>query len=477
MPEITTKPIFQAAPPATRGAQAFNGTVAPSNIPDTPGGANLGNVPTTASTAKSTASDTDSRTTEDGGEGSFANVLQRQLAQAGASDKTVPDGVPLPDFASQPRADTTLAAAPSAQPVSVEALLSDLSDLAARLSQRGSNPVSATAKDTTVDSQAPSVATFTSDAIAVQLATVADPVTEPTLQASGPAAQKEDDADHELPADGAVSMLPYLSTIPSNTTAKPETGAEGNEKKPAATTSGSILASAMPISNANKEAPSAATAGLPRETASKSAEFAATLVSSTETVPTHAEHGESADTEKSFENLLGSAQAANQNRNNVTHAAGNPTPSLPVQTPVGKHGWDGEVGDKLVWMVGRQEQRAELVLNPPQMGRIEVSLSMSDGQTSALFVSANPAVRDALETALPHLRELLADAGVSLGQTQVGAGTGNNAGNPSTNNPENGDNSGRGLSRDAMPSSGEMLRQAEAPQWLKRGNGLVDVFA
>jgi flagellar hook-length control protein FliK len=233
-------------------------------------------------------------------------------------------------------------------------------------------------------------------------------------------------------------------------------------------------------SNMDTEAAPTTTLEVMSETPGKSAEIAAEqdiLAAIPAANSLASERPEPIEPEKNFDALLASAQTLSQQRNAGVHPANSPGAALPVHTPVGTRGWDGDVGDKLVWMVGRREQRAELVLNPPQMGRIEVSLSMNDGQTSALFVSANPAVRDALEAALPRLREILADAGVNLGQTQVGADTGNGAGNSSTNSAENRDNSGRGLSTKQLPRSNEILRQLDAPQWLKRGNGLVDIFA
>lgn len=97
------------------------------------------------------------------------------------------------------------------------------------------------------------------------------------------------------------------------------------------------------------------------------------------------------------------------------------SPHLRVETPLGQPGWHDEVGQKLTWIISSNRQQADLVLNPPQLGRIEVTLTLDGGQTSASFTSPHPAVRDALENALPHLREVLADAGVTLGQTHVGA--------------------------------------------------------
>jgi flagellar hook-length control protein FliK len=55
------------------------------------------------------------------------------------------------------------------------------------------------------------------------------------------------------------------------------------------------------------------------------------------------------------------------------------------------------------------------------MGPIEISLTMDKGNATASFVSANADVREAIESALPRLREMFASAGINLGQTNVGA--------------------------------------------------------
>lgn len=150
------------------------------------------------------------------------------------------------------------------------------------------------------------------------------------------------------------------------------------------------------------------------------------------------------------------------------------TSSLQVAQPVGTHGWSEEVGNRIVWMANRQEGRAELVLTPPQMGRIEVSLSITGDQASANFASTNPAVREALEAALPRLREVLADAGIQLGQAQVGA---ENPGQ-TTREDKNGDNPVFDRTDDRDTGSLRMTETAmSSPAGLKSGRGLVDVFA
>lgn len=147
-----------------------------------------------------------------------------------------------------------------------------------------------------------------------------------------------------------------------------------------------------------------------------------------------------------------------------------------ISQAVGSPGWTEEIGNRVTWLANRSESRAELVLTPPQMGRIEVSLSVKGDQATANFASANPVVREALEAALPRLREVLADAGIQLGQAQVSAENArqwaqqekhgdNSASDQNRGNPEN-----AAISR---VSSGSLSTGSV----LKTGRGFVDVFA
>ena len=92
---------------------------------------------------------------------------------------------------------------------------------------------------------------------------------------------------------------------------------------------------------------------------------------------------------------------------------------LTLQAPVGSSSWGDALGQKVVWMAGQQTQVAELHLNPPNLGPMEVRLSVSNDQISAMFVSHQPAVREAIEAAMPRLREMFADSGLTLGNTTV----------------------------------------------------------
>jgi flagellar hook-length control protein FliK len=103
-----------------------------------------------------------------------------------------------------------------------------------------------------------------------------------------------------------------------------------------------------------------------------------------------------------------------------THVARSEASSA-MRTPVGHPNWSNELGDKMTWMVTQQRSQADLVLNPPQLGRIEVSLTVTGDQANAVFSSPNAAVREMIENSLPRLREILAGSGLNLGQADVGA--------------------------------------------------------
>ncbi len=140
--------------------------------------------------------------------------------------------------------------------------------------------------------------------------------------------------------------------------------------------------------------------------------------------------------------------------------------TLRVDTPVGARGWNEDVGQKLVWLVRREDSRVELTLTPPHLGKVEVTISVSGEQTNALFVSASPVAREALEQALPRLRELLADAGITLGQASV------NAESPRQERGEDGSGGNTGR---AATSGTPAPALAAAGGW--SGRGLIDTFA
>lgn len=150
-------------------------------------------------------------------------------------------------------------------------------------------------------------------------------------------------------------------------------------------------------------------------------------------------------------------------------ASSSSSQSLRIETPLGQNGWHDEMGQKLTWMVGNNRQQADLVLTPPHLGRVEVSLTMNGDQATAIFTSPNPAVREALESSLHRLREVLADAGVSLGQTHVGS--------ESPNQPSSRNDMDFGMKEGVRYASTVPLQGVTAVARTSTGRSMIDVFA
>ena len=149
--------------------------------------------------------------------------------------------------------------------------------------------------------------------------------------------------------------------------------------------------------------------------------------------------------------------------------------ATPIDCHVGTANWGTELGQRVVWMTGQNQQVAHINVTPPQLGPIEIQLNITNDQASAVFVSPHAAVRDAVEAALPRLREMLADSGISLGNVDVSA---NSFGHSRQNQSE-----GDQRSRSFVPELGAV--DAIAGQRAiggvlssqRGGEGLVDIFA
>lgn len=92
-----------------------------------------------------------------------------------------------------------------------------------------------------------------------------------------------------------------------------------------------------------------------------------------------------------------------------------------ISPPLNTSAWDKAVGQKVIWMVGASMQSAELTLNPPDLGPLQIVLNVTNDQANATFISAHPDVREALEASLPKLRQMMDDAGVQLSGFSVNA--------------------------------------------------------
>ncbi len=95
--------------------------------------------------------------------------------------------------------------------------------------------------------------------------------------------------------------------------------------------------------------------------------------------------------------------------------------STQVPVPFGRPEWTNAMNERVTWLVGQRMQSADIQINPPQLGPVEVRITIQNDQANLFFTSQSSAVREAIQAALPRLNEMLAQGGLSLGQTSVGA--------------------------------------------------------
>jgi len=143
--------------------------------------------------------------------------------------------------------------------------------------------------------------------------------------------------------------------------------------------------------------------------------------------------------------------------------------SLPI--PVTDPAWADNVGERVVMMANHRLQNAEIRLSPPDMGPLRIQVSVDDGSTNVSFTAGHAATRDVIEQALPRLRELFADAGLTLGEAAVGADTSSHgerepAAGDAVPEPAGGD-------ADAGPADGK----SDGAAVTRAARGLVDTFA
>lgn len=101
------------------------------------------------------------------------------------------------------------------------------------------------------------------------------------------------------------------------------------------------------------------------------------------------------------------------NGSNLTQLLSQAVPS-PITQNIHKPEWGNAVGQRIQWMVGNRLQAAQLRITPAHLGPVEMKISIEKNQAQVTFVNQHQVVRDALDNAVPRLREMLEEQGLDL---------------------------------------------------------------
>ncbi|MGA7180233.1 MAG: flagellar hook-length control protein FliK [Thiobacillaceae bacterium] len=152
------------------------------------------------------------------------------------------------------------------------------------------------------------------------------------------------------------------------------------------------------------------------------------------------------------------------------------TQSLPSQpttrfdAQIGTTAWNNALGQQVVMMVAEKQQQAEIHLNPAEMGPIRITLTLDNNQASLSFLVHQSATREAIESALPRLSGMMAESGITLGQTNVQADT-------SGSFTQSGQSGGANWTRLNQPVKDIAVPQVQGAVRTISRQGLVDRFA
>lgn len=94
-------------------------------------------------------------------------------------------------------------------------------------------------------------------------------------------------------------------------------------------------------------------------------------------------------------------------------------PKLTASVPVTHKNWGEAVMQNVMFMSSKNMKQAEINLDPPELGALQVKINTQGDQTSVQFVAHNTAARDVLEQNINRLREMMNEQGMQLVEADV----------------------------------------------------------
>jgi flagellar hook-length control protein FliK len=107
------------------------------------------------------------------------------------------------------------------------------------------------------------------------------------------------------------------------------------------------------------------------------------------------------------------------------NAASQPRPEaitgreVEIRTPVGHEAWEKSMARQVLESVREGSQQVKLRLHPDTLGSIEVRVSHDDGGARIQFTTHHAVVKEAMEAAMPRLREMFHGGGMNLLEASV----------------------------------------------------------
>ncbi|MDY6928491.1 MAG: flagellar hook-length control protein FliK [Pseudomonadota bacterium] len=125
-----------------------------------------------------------------------------------------------------------------------------------------------------------------------------------------------------------------------------------------------------------------------------------------------------------------------------------------------------QIAEKIRWMVNGRQSMAEIRLDPPEMGSMQIRLNVSGDSASVSFVVQSQQAKEALNEAMPRLRDMFSEQGLDLGESFVSQQNSGEAGDG-----EFADQQGGGFGESAEDET-----KSQETHVVRPANGLIDDY-
>ncbi len=93
--------------------------------------------------------------------------------------------------------------------------------------------------------------------------------------------------------------------------------------------------------------------------------------------------------------------------------------TLPMGVAFGHAQWTQNLAERTGWLVDHKIEKADIQLDPPELGPIAVRIHMQNDQVSIIFTAQNANVKEAMDQSMARLKELLQAQGITLSHSDV----------------------------------------------------------
>ena len=90
-----------------------------------------------------------------------------------------------------------------------------------------------------------------------------------------------------------------------------------------------------------------------------------------------------------------------------------------LKPPVSSPDWGPALNQRITWMVANSLQNANITVNPPNLGPLEINIQSDQNKTNVQFIVTSSEVRQAIQDSIPALSKMFENSGLQLGQADI----------------------------------------------------------